>query len=178
MVTWPAIVLAAVAVTSASTGLNGIKYAAPTPDFWLPASNGEARDLYSLRGRVVIIDFWATWCRVCVEEMPDFVQAKQQYGKRIAVITVSEEPPDVAARYFRQNAIPLTVVEDSAWIIGRGYSIDKWPVTLVLDPAGDVSYVSVGGLSWPELQGAIEDALRPGPSSPGSASTPAPRVLP
>lgn len=174
VLSWPAIVLAAVTASSASTGLHGIAYDSLTPDFWLPPAHGDAHDLYSLRGRVVVINFWATWCHACIDEMPYFVAAKQQFGNRVAVVTISEEPPTVAATYFRENGINLTLVEDPEGAIQRQYDVEKFPITLVLDPAGKVSYVSVGGLSRDELLGAITSALGVSEDSP---STPAPRVL-
>ncbi len=157
MLTWPAIVLAVLTA------------GAPPPDFPISAAPGQTSDLYSLRGRVVVIDFWATWCDVCTKEMKYFVRAKQQFGDRIDVVTISDEPHDVAASYFRTWEIHLPVVEDLDGSISRAYVVKKIPVTLVLDPAGGVSYVSEGGLSWEELEGAISSALSP--------STPAPRVL-
>ncbi|HEU5479808.1 MAG TPA: TlpA disulfide reductase family protein [Candidatus Tumulicola sp.] len=153
---WGALILAALTAT-ASTGLTGIRYDAPTPDFSIPSGHG-ARYLSSLRGRVVVIDFWASWCDVCTAEMKYFVRAKQTFGDRLAVVTVSDEPHDVAASYFRLWNIALPVVEDESGAISRVYSVSKIPVTLVLDPSGKVVYVSVGGLSWEELDGAIRQA--------------------
>ena len=168
VLSWSAIVLAA---HTATTGLTGIRYNAPPPDFAIPASGG-ARFLSDLRGRVVIIDFWATWCDVCTAEMKYFVRAQQSFGSRVAVVTVSPESRAVAGTYFRFANIPLPIVEDAGGSILRAYAVSKIPVTLVLDPAGDVSYVSVGGLSWDELRSAVEQAA----ALPG-ASTQTPRVL-
>ena len=162
--------LAALTATT-GTGLTGIRYNAPPPDFAIPATAG-ARSLSELRGRVVIIDFWATWCDVCTAEMQYFVRAQQSFGNRVAVLTVSPESRAVAATYFQFAKIPLPIVEDSDGSISRAYSVSKIPVTLVLDPAGDVAYVSVGGLSWNELRDAVEQA-----ATPTGASTQAPRVL-
>jgi len=162
---WGALTLAALTAT-AGTGLATIHYDAPPPNFAIPSRHGTSY-LSALRGRVVVVDFWASWCDVCTAEMKYFVRAKQSYGDRIAVVTISSESHDVAASYFRLWNIELPLVEDLSGAISRTYSVTKIPVTLVLDPNGNVSYVSVGGLSWNELQGAIAEA----------ASTPAARVL-
>lgn len=163
----PGLVLAAL-TASAATGLATIRYDAPPPNFAIPSPHG-IQYLSSLRGKVVVIDFWATWCDVCTAEMKYFVRAQQAFGNRIAVVTISDELHDVAASYFRVWNIELPVVEDLDGAIFRSYSIPKIPVTLVLDPAGNVSYVSVGGLSWEELQHAIEQAQGEGASE-GSAA--------
>ncbi|MBV8148895.1 MAG: TlpA family protein disulfide reductase [Candidatus Eremiobacteraeota bacterium] len=149
--------LIAALTVSAGTGLAGISYAQAPPNFAIPTTRG-TEYLSQLRGRVVIIDFWATWCDVCTKEMKYFVQAQQQYGDKVAVVTVSDELHDVAASYFRTWNIGLPLVEDLDGAISRIYSIAKIPDTLVLDPEGRVSYVSVGGLSWDELQSAIDRA--------------------
>jgi peroxiredoxin len=150
------LLLAALAVP-AGTGLAGITYDRPPPNFAIPTSRG-TEYLSELHGRVVVIDFWATWCDVCTKEMKYFVRAQEQYGNRVAVVTVSNELHDVAASYFRTWNIELPLVEDLDGAISRIYSIGKIPDTLVLDPEGRVSYVSVGGLSWEELQSAIAHA--------------------
>ncbi len=165
MLSWGALALATLTAT-AGTGLAGIRYDAPPPNFAIPTTRG-TEYLYALRGRVVVVDFWASWCDVCTAEMKYFVRAKQSLGDRLAVVTVSAEPPDVAASYFRLWNIALPLVEDRTGAISRLYGVSKIPVTLVLDPAGNVSYVSVGGLSWEELDQGIQQA----------ASTPASRVL-
>ena len=73
-------------------------------------------------------------------------------------MTISNEDPGVAASYLQTWEIHLPLVEDLQGAISRLYSVSKIPVTLVLDPSGAVSYVSVGGLSWEELGQAIERA--------------------
>ncbi len=164
-----ALVLAALTVPS--TGLATIRYDAPPPDFAFPTAHG-TEYLSDLRGRVVVIDFWATWCHVCTAELAEFVRARETFGSRVAIVTLSNELPDVAARYLRASNISLPLVEDLEGAVFTIYSVSAIPVTLVLGPSGNVTYVSVGGLSWAELAGAIERAL---PEPP--ASTPAAGVL-
>ncbi|MBV9718383.1 MAG: TlpA family protein disulfide reductase [Candidatus Eremiobacteraeota bacterium] len=146
------------ALTASSTGLETIRYDAPAPNFAFPTPRG-TESLSDFRGRVVIIDFWATWCHVCTAELDEFVRARETYGNRVAVVTISQEPSDVAANYLHGSNITLPLVEDIAGTVFRIYSVSAIPVTLVLAPNGNVSYVSVGALSWPELSQAVEHAL-------------------
>ena len=166
----PALVLAA--LTASSTGLATIRYDAPPPNFGFPTAHG-TEFLSDLRGRVVVIDFWASWCHVCTAELKDFVRAAATFGDRVAIVTISDELPAVAERYLRVSNTPLPLVEDLEGSVFHIYSVSAIPVTLVLDPSGKVTYVSVGGLSWDELSQAIERALPPLQS----ASTPATGVL-
>jgi peroxiredoxin len=171
-----ALVLAAL-VVPAQTGLATIRYDSPPPDFAIPAAHGTTY-LSALRGKVVVVDFWASWCDVCTKELHDFVRARELYGDRIAVVTVSDELPGVAKSYLDTWNIALPLVEDTQDAISRLYSISKIPDTLVLDPSGAVSYVSVGGLSWQELVEAINRAAAtPAPLPDAGASTPGAGVL-
>ena len=157
-----ALVLAA--LTAPATGLTTIRFDSPAPNFAIPSVHG-TRYLSDLRGKTVVIDFWASWCHVCTAELSDFVRARQTYGDRVAVVTISDEPHEVAESYLRQSNIDLPLIEDPEGVIHRVYSVPKIPVTLVLDPAGNVSYVSVGGESWEELSAAIERAQAGSPAS-------------
>ena len=165
-----ALVLAA--LTAPSTGLATIRYDAPPPNFAFPTEHG-TRSLADLRGKVVIIDFWASWCHVCTDELEEFVRARELYGNRVAVVTLSAEPSDLAAKYLQLSNIALPLVEDLEGTVFGIYSVSALPVTLVLTPTGDVSYVSVGGVSWEELSAAIERAQ----GHAASASTPGSGVL-
>lgn len=153
-----AAVALAVAAATASTGLRNVRYDAPPPDFAIPARQGSER-LSELHGKAVVLNFWASWCKPCTDELKYFVRANQAFGPKIAVITVSSEPHDVAASYLRLWNIELPVVEDLDGAISKEYSVPPIPVTVVLDPQGNVSYVSVGGLDWNELRNAIDSAL-------------------
>jgi peroxiredoxin len=158
-----ALVLAAL-LAPGQTGLATIEYDATPPNFAIPSKHG-THYLSDLRGRVVVVDFWASWCDVCTKELHDFVRAKKVYGDRVDVVTISSEDPGVAASYLQTWEIHLPLVEDLQGAISRLYSVSKIPVTLVLDPAGAVSYVSVGGLNWEELTTAIERAQASAPAS-------------
>jgi peroxiredoxin len=168
-----ALVLAA--LTAPATGLATIHYNAPPPNFAFPTAHG-TRYLSDLRGRVVVIDFWATWCHVCTAELHDFVRARETFGSRVAIVTISDERANVAADYLQVQNITLPLVEDLQGAVFSIYSVSAIPVTLVLDPQGAVTYVSVGGLSWDELNQAIERAQDSG-RPPASSSTPGAGVL-
>jgi peroxiredoxin len=157
------------ALTASATGLETIHYRAPPPNFAMPSARG-TQYLSDFRGKVVVINFWASWCHACTAELKDFVRARQTFGDEVAIVTISDELPDVAASYLRLWNIGLPLVEDLSGAIFRTYSVSKIPVTLVLDPAGNVTYVSVGGLDWRELSSAIERAhagLPPGTRAAG-----------
>ena len=78
-------------------------------------------------------------------------------------------PPDVAASYLRLWNISLPVLEDTDGKISKEYHAPPIPLTIIIDPDGNVSYISIGEISWTELQGAIDkDLTIPAAGTPGS----------
>jgi cytochrome c biogenesis protein CcmG, thiol:disulfide interchange protein DsbE len=158
-------------VLAVVTALTSVHEHAPPPDFTFPSAKG-TQHLSDLRGKVVILNFWATWCHPCTDELKDFVRAEQTYGSRIDLMTISSQPHDVAASYLRLWEIKLPVLEDLDGSISKAYDTPPIPLTVVVDPTGNVSYISIGELSWDELRTAIDRALATPP-----AGTPGPGVL-
>ncbi len=160
-----AFVLAAV---TASTGLRDVHVGQPSPDFGVPVAQGTAL-LSDWRGKPVVLNFWASWCKPCTDELHLFVRARREFGSRIHLLTISSEPHDVAASYLRLWNIDLPLLEDVDDSISAEYDVPPIPVTVVIDRTGDVSYVSVGELNWRELRSAIEAVAAPDPlGTPGS----------
>ena len=142
------------------TGLATVHYGAPPPDFQIPTGQGN-QALSQLRGKPVVINFWASWCPPCTDELPYFERLKAQYGDRVQVVTVDwNEDPGTALGYLRAQHLDLPVVSDRQSRIYAAYSLAEVPDTLVLDADGNVSYVSVGGLSWAELVSAVDRVLQ------------------
>ena len=156
---------------SAAGGLATVRVGAPPPDFTVQTKAG-AVALSRLRGKPVVINFWASWCPPCTDELPYFQRLARDYGNRVVIVTVSNEAAGVAREYLREHNLDLPLLEDSGGAVFSAYALPPIPGTVVVDPEGRVQYISAGGLSWEELEGAVDKAL----GSPG-ASTPSPRLL-
>ena len=161
--------LAAIVLAAATgTGLATVHYGAPPPDFSVPTARGEL-PLSQLRGKPVVINFWASWCPPCTDELPYFARMVQTYGDRVRLVTIDwNEADGVAQSYLKEHGLALPVMEDRQSKIYAAYSLDEVPDTVVLDASGNVTYVSQGGLSWQELHRAVDQALASGTPAPVS----------
>jgi peroxiredoxin len=113
----------------------------PAPDFLLKDLSGKEVKLSSFRGKVVIVDFWATWCPPCREEIPGFVDLQRQYkdqGLEIVGISVDQGGAGVVGPFAQQNRINYTMLVDGMGVTGLFGGIQGVPTTFVLDRQGRI----------------------------------------
>ena len=128
-------------------------------DFALPDLSGRAYRLGSLRGRVVLLDFWASWCGPCRRSMPQIEAVHRDYGRRgLVVLGVNSEPADVASSYLRENGYSFPTLVDNGGLVGRQYGVSGIPTTVVIDSAGRVSSYLVGLHSEKDIRAAVVKA--------------------
>ncbi len=119
----------------------------PAPNFELAGLQGESYRLSSYRGRVVFLNFWATWCEPCQRELPTFVQYINDSGDDGAVILAVnvDEPVEAIEAYFEEKNISgIPVLLDDSLEVYDAYAINRMPTTYIIDPAGVVRYVHYG----------------------------------
>ena len=110
------------------------------PDFTLPQLDGGQLRLSSYRGKVVLLDFWATWCTPCREETPHFVEMQQKYGDRgLQIIGVSmDDSPEPVRPFYQQFHINYPLVMGTA-DVGSAYGgVLGLPVAFVIDRKGRI----------------------------------------
>ena len=140
---------------TAAAGMAGIGVAAavaplatgaPAPAFQLDSSDGKAVDLGSLRGKVVMINFWASWCGPCRKEMPILEQLNKQYrGKGLTLIGVNVEPDSRAAMtWLKETPVSFPILFDTESKVSKLYQVAGMPNTVIVDRKGTVRYIHRG----------------------------------
>ncbi len=134
------------------------------PDFTLKTEDGKTWRLADQRGKVVVLNFWATWCPPCRYEMPSMERARKAVegdGILIAAVNVGEDADTIfefTGRY--PVSFPLLLDHDASII--KKYKVVGLPTTFVIDPDGYVTHRIVGGREWddPVLLNALRGLLK------------------
>ncbi|QDU70398.1 TlpA family protein disulfide reductase [Mucisphaera calidilacus] len=137
------------------------------PGFTLKSVDGDVVRLSDLKGRVVVLDFWATWCPPCVVAMPELQKLHERYeaqGVTIVGVNLREDRATVK-RFVEQKGLGFTFVLDAEGRVGRSYRVSGIPQTVFIDREGVVQSVHVGFGRGSEVAYARElDALIAGES--------------
>ncbi len=125
-------------LVSASTSL--------APDFTLPSRNGEMLSLAQLKGQVVMLNFWASWCGPCRQEMPLLDQMHKRYsslGFTLIGVNVEANTKD-AERWLAETPVSFPVVFDKDSAVSKRYDVNAMPSTVFIDRQGNVRYLHRG----------------------------------
>lgn len=114
----------------------------PAPDFALPRIDGGQLQLSSYRGKVVLLDFWATWCVPCREETPHFVEMQERYKDRgLQIIGVSmDDSPDPVRTFYKQFHINYPVVMGTAETGSAYGGVLGLPIAFLIDRNGIIHF--------------------------------------
>ncbi len=157
-------------VTSCPAPGDGAPGAAPTepasplvgkeaPDFDLARLTGGRVRPQDLRGKVVVLDFWATWCAPCVAALPTLMKVAKAHSDNVVLVAIDQQEESETIREFlKQKAWDLDVALDSDGRVGRSYGVQGIPQTVVIDPQGIVRHVHVG--LAPDLEARLTREVR------------------
>ena len=123
----------------------------PEPDFTLPTLSGAPIRLSELRGKVVLLNFWATWCVPCRLEMPALETLYQRHkdaGLAVLTINLDTLSPAVAEAFVQEVRVTFPVALDPSWSIARAYRVLGLPTTYLIDRAGNAVVREVGERDW------------------------------
>ncbi len=136
---------------------------APAPDFTLRDMNGNTITLSSLKGKVVLLNFWATWCPPCKAEMPTMNKLYNEIrGRGLEIIAVSTDNSLSTIRnYLAKNPLDFPVVHDEKNQLSRQYRVFSMPTTFLIDRNGIIVEKFYGEYDWtdPDVRRQIEKLL-------------------
>jgi peroxiredoxin len=129
------------------------------PDFQLPDVNGKMTSLQEQVGHPVLLNFWATWCPPCVDEVPsleDLARHLQGTGSRMLAVSVDDDWSQI--RRFFAKGTPIPVLLDASKEVPKKFGTEKFPETFLIDAAGRVRYYFVNKRDWsgPEAVACLE----------------------
>ena len=130
----------------------------------LPDEKGTVQRMAQWRGRVLVVNFWATWCVPCREEMPQFMKAQTAHGPRgLQFVGIAVDQPDKVGQFVKDVGLnyPTMVGGMGAIELSRelGNRLMALPFTIVLDRAGHVAHTQLGPLPPEKLQAIVEPLL-------------------
>ena len=138
-------------VASPSIGL-------PAPDFTLTSLDGKKVRLSDLRGKIVLINFWATWCAPCRLEMPLIQERAERYSSQLAVLGVNfDEPQDQVQSFVDELGLRFDVLLDPGAQVQDLYQVRGYPTSLFVDEAGIVRFIHIGFLSEEQMDRYLRD---------------------
>lgn len=121
-----------------------------TPSFLFKDSDGIEYKTENLRGKKIVLNFWATWCAPCKEELPSLqIFSDFQNSNEVMVITINvKEPVSRAQRFMKNNQIGLPLVSDMQGEWAQKFGVKVFPTTLLIDSKGQVQWRITGEVDW------------------------------
>ena len=142
-------------------------------DFELPDLDGKERSLGEFKGKVVFLNFWATWCKPCEDEMPSMQQlhaALQGKPFEIVAVSIDKDGPEAVREFVKKYGVTFTVLHDRKGRIKELYKTTGVPETFIIDQNGVIAEKVWGPRDWTKMSNisAIAELLQNGPKDPAS----------
>lgn len=136
---------------------------AKAPDFNLKDQYGVTHSLENYKGKVIFLNFWATWCPPCKKEMPDIENIYKEYGenkKDVVILGVNSEKENEVKKFLKDKGYTFPIVIDENSEVMRKYFIQAFPTSFVIDKEGNVYGYVMGGLTKEQIKQVIEEVLK------------------
>jgi peroxiredoxin len=145
--------------TGGTPGTESALVGKPAPEFELELLGGKRFRLAESKGKVVVLDFWATWCGPCLQAMPQVDRVTQEFRDRgVQLVAVNlQETPDQVSAMLERHKLRLTVALDRDGVVAEKYGATAIPQTVIIDGGGTIARLFVGG--GPHLGDQLRDAL-------------------
>ncbi|MBJ6799566.1 TlpA disulfide reductase family protein [Geomonas propionica] len=145
------VVLAVSAPGKAQDDAAPVRIGVPAPDFRLPALAGEGKSLAQYRGKIVLVNFWASWCPYCRDEMPSMDRLVKSFPKGELVVVAVNVEKKVPER-FRKLPFTFDFLSDANGFVQQRYGASRLPDTFIVDRKGVLRQRVTGGIAWDSPQ--------------------------
>ena len=155
------VAVAAFAAVGAYVYLDTGRTAAPESTFVL--LDGSSQTTADLRGKVTLVNFWATSCTTCVAEMPEIIATHQKFNSRgfdTIAVAMSYDPPSYVVNFAETRKLPFKVAIDNTGAVAKAWGdVRLTPTTFIVNKRGEIVKTYVGAPNFPELHQLIEKLL-------------------
>lgn len=119
---------------------------ASAPSFELPTPNAKQKiTLGSYAGKVVVVDFWATWCQPCHDSFPAYQRISEKFGSKVAIIGISvDDDPKGIPRFAQETGAKFPLAWDDGQVVSKSYQPPTMPTSYIVDASGIVRFVHSG----------------------------------
>lgn len=147
-------VLPCLALLSAcNRGAHPAQTGKPAPDFTVSDGTSSIH-LGDYRGKVVLVNFWATWCAPCIEELPSLLELHHEDPNLVILAVSVDEDPEAYASFLARRRVDLITVRDPSESVAKLFHTEQWPETYTIDRQGFIRRKFVGAQDWsdPEIR--------------------------
>jgi len=163
----PALLLASAALAAAVCARAEPVAPAAAPAWKLKDVDGNVVSSDQFKGKVVVLDFWATWCGPCRSEIPGYVNLQKKYGAdglAFVGVSVDEDGPEVVRKFMKEHGINYTIVMADDKVVEAYAPIEGYPTTFIIDRAGMIRDRKLGSRPTADYEKEILAVLKaPGP---------------
>jgi peroxiredoxin len=151
------------AVTTLAIAAYAVFKPAVAPQVHFATLAGTSFSTADLRGKVVLVNFWATWCADCIKEMPKMIETHRKYAPRgyeVVAVAVQSDNPQQVAQFTQRRDLPFKVALDTTGEVARSFGrVRVTPVSVLIDRHGHIVKRYVGEPDWAELHAQVEKLL-------------------
>ncbi len=153
---WTGMVLGTLLVAGCDRGDHPNNLGKPAPQF-VVGDGTRTVDLSKLRGKVVVLNLWASYCIPCIEELPSLLALQRQMPDLVIVAVSIDQDPDVYRRFLEKNHVNLVTVRDADQRVNALYGTAQIPETYIIDRQGFLRRKFVSAQNWtsPEITGYL-----------------------
>jgi peroxiredoxin len=134
-------------VSQEAANMGGLKVGAKAPDFELKTLAGDTVKLSDLKGKKVMLNFWATWCPPCKAEMPAMEEFHKEAGEDIVILAVNIDPHLDVKAFVDENKITFPIPLDEEDTVNETYQVLSIPTTYFIDTKGNIGNKYIGAMN-------------------------------